>query len=120
MLKSLKNLANNGRVSHTVAAVASILGICLTGKASDEGTLEPLNKVRGEKKAIATLIKNMIDNGFKGKKVIISHCFNEEAALALKEKLSEMFENVKIKIQNTGILCSFYAEHGGILVGFEK
>ncbi len=120
MLRSLRNLANNGRVSHTVAAVANILGICLTGKASDEGTLEPLGKIRGEKKAITTLIKNMIENGYKGKKVIISHCFNEEGALLLKEKLIEIFESAKIKIQNTGILCSFYAEYGGMLVGFEK
>lgn len=120
MLESLKNLANNGRVSHTVSAIANILGIRLIGKASDEGTLEPLVKSRGEKKAISSLIKAMIDEGYMGKKVIISHCFNEEAANMVKKKISELFLSAKVKIQKTGVLCSFYAEEGGLLVGFEK
>lgn len=120
VLESLKNLANNGRTSHAVAAIASILGIRLIGKASDEGTLEPLSKVRGEKKAITALFKSMLDNGYKGGKVIISHCFNEDGANSLKEKLQEMFLSAQIKIQNAGILCSFYAEYGGMLVGFER
>ena len=46
-LQSLVNLARNGRVSHAVAKIASVLGICIEGKASDEGTLEPLHKCRG-------------------------------------------------------------------------
>ena len=120
MLKSLKNLANNGRTSHAVAAIASMLGICLVGKASDEGTLEPLHKSRGEKKGISTVLKSMIECGYKGRNVIISHCFNKEAAESLKEKILESFKDAKVVIQNTGILCSFYAEQGGMLVGFEK
>ena len=120
MLESLKNLANNGRVSHAVATVANILGIRLIGKASDEGTLEPLVKSRGEKKAISNLLKAMTEEGYMGKKVIISHCFNEECANMLKQKISELFLSADIKIQRTGMLCSFYAEEGGLLVGFEK
>ncbi|MBR4893390.1 MAG: DegV family protein [Clostridia bacterium] len=120
ILSSLKNLANNGRVSHAVAAIANILGICLIGKASDEGTLEPVGKVRGEKKSVSALVKSMIENGYSGKKVIISHCFNEELASELKSKLLNLFESAQIKILKTGILCSFYAEHGGMLIGYEK
>ncbi|MBQ5748526.1 MAG: DegV family protein, partial [Oscillospiraceae bacterium] len=40
MLKSLKNFANNGRVSPIVAKIVGIAGICIVGKASEEGTLE--------------------------------------------------------------------------------
>ena len=50
MLKSLKNFANNGRVSPIVAKLVGIAGICIVGKASNEGTLEPVHKCRGEKK----------------------------------------------------------------------
>ena len=42
MLQSMKNLANNGRVSHIAAKMAGILGIRALGKASDIGTLEML------------------------------------------------------------------------------
>lgn len=120
MLESLKNLANNGRVSHAVSTVASILGIRLIGKASNEGTLEPISKSRGEKKAITSLIESMVYEGYKGKKVIISHCFNEQAANMLKDKILNVFLSADVRIQKTGTLCSFYAEEGGLLVGFEK
>jgi DegV family protein with EDD domain len=46
MLKSLKTFANNGRVSPVVAKIVGIAGICIVGKASDEGTLAPRHKCR--------------------------------------------------------------------------
>ena len=79
-LESLKNFANNGRVSPAVAKITGILGIRLVGKASDEGTLEPTNKPRGEKKAIEAIYENLKKTGYNGGKVIISHTENEGAA----------------------------------------
>ena len=56
MLASLKNFANNGRVSPIVARLVGIAGICIVGKASDEGTLEPKEKCRGERRSIEALV----------------------------------------------------------------
>ena len=120
MLESMKNLANNGRVSKLVASAAGILGIRLVGKASDEGTLEPLNKCRGEKKALPNIVQMMDKYGYKGGKVRIAHCLNPEAAAKLKDLILAEFENAKVQICKCGALCSFYAEKGGMLVGFEK
>lgn len=120
MLESLQNLANNGRVSKIVAKAAGILGIRLVGKASDVGTLEPLEKCRGEKKALASLLKLMVDQGYEGGKVRISHCLNEAAAKQFKENVLALYPDVDIAIRPTGGLCSFYAEKGGLLIGFEK
>jgi DegV family protein with EDD domain len=119
-LKSLTNLANNGRVSPAVAKIAGILGIHVVGRASEEGTLEQKDKVRGEKKAILALLKNMKEMGYRGGKVIIDHCLNETAALQLKELIKKEYANADIRIGKTGGLCSFYAERGGLLVGFES
>lgn len=119
-LESLNNLANNGRVKPTVAKLAGILGIRLIGKASDIGDLEPLDKVRGEKKAISTIVNHMKEMGYKGGKVRINHCFNLEAANKLKAMIEEKLAGKDIKIQQTGALCSFYAEKGGMLIGFER
>ena len=118
-LESLHNLANNGRVSVAVATVAGILGIRLLGKASDEGTLEPVAKVRGEKKLVPELVRQLCTQGYNGGKVRIRHCFNPEAAVQLKNTLLERFPAANICIGRTGGLCSFYAEQGGLLVGFE-
>lgn len=118
-LKSLTNLARNGRVNSAVAKIAGVLGIYLIGKATD-GTLDPTNKCRGEKKAIRTLAENMKATGYCGGKVRIAHCQNPEAASQLKAALTDSYPNADIQIDTCKGLCSYYAEIGGLLVGFES
>ncbi len=120
MLESLKNLANNGRVSPIVAKMASVLGIRVVGKASTEGTLEQLCKCRGEKKAIAALLEHMKKEGYNGGKISIAHCNNKNAAKAFCALVEAEFGSAKTEIHECRGLCSFYAEDGGMLVGFEK
>ena len=118
-LESLINLARNGRVSPAVARIAGILGIRVVGKATD-GTLEPLSKPRGEKKALIQLYESIKSYGYHGGKIRIDHCENEPFANSLKELILKDFPNADIKIATCGILCSYYAETGGILVGVES
>ena len=120
MLKSLKNFAANGRVSPLVAKLVGFAGICIVGKASDEGTLEPTHKCRGENRSLETLIKDLKELGLKNGKVSIGHCQNEGAATKLKQMIESTFEKVQVETHKLRGLCSFYAEKGGLLVGFEK
>ena len=120
MLESLQNLANNGRVNKVVAKAAGILGIRMVGRASDVGTLEPMDKCRGEKKALAALADHMVAMGYEGGKMRISHCMNPAAAETLRSNILAAYPTADIKIRPTGGLCSFYAEKGGLLIGFEK
>lgn len=119
MLESMKNLANNGRVSPITAKMAGLIGIRVVGKASDIGDLEPLNKCRGEKKALETIIRRMKELGCRGGKIRIVHCFNEQAAKELCKLIEAEFKSIQIKYYNCKALCSFYAEKGGLLIGFE-
>ena len=119
-LESLTNLARNGRVSTTAARIAGVLGIRVVGKASNEGTLEQLHKCRGEKKALETIFEEMKRMGFRGSKTRISHCFNLEAAKKLKEHILTAYPGSDVQIGMTRGLCSFYAEQGGLLIGFES
>lgn len=120
MLESMKNLANNGRVSKIVASAAGILSIRMVGKASDEGILEPLSKCRGTRKTIPAITAFMDKLGYQGGKVRIAHCCNEGAAQNLKSLILEKYSKAPIEIYRCRGLCSFYAEKGGLLVGFEK
>lgn len=120
MLESLNNLANNGRVSSIVAKMAGFLGIRMVGKASHKGDLEPLNKCRGEKKALLSIVENLEELGYNGGRVRIMHCINENAALALEGLIKEKFPCAKTEIGQSRGLCTFYAEKGGLLIGFEK
>lgn len=118
-LKSLTNLANNGRVNPAVAKIAGVLNIHVVGIASNVGTLEQREKARGEKKALVAIQKLMSELNYKGGKVRIDHCFNEKDATALKDALLAEYPNADIVLAETRGLCSFYAEIGGLMVGFE-
>lgn len=120
MLESMKNLANNGRVSHLAAKAAGLLGIRVIGKASNEGELEQLSKARGETKSQDNLIEYMYKEGYCGGKVRISHCQNLKLAQNIENVLKSKFNDIDIIITECRALCSFYAEKGGIIIGFEK
>lgn len=120
MLESLNNFAANGRVPVAVAKLAGILGIRIVGKASDKGTLEPLDKCRGQGKALQAIAVRLKESGLRSGKVRIAHCENEEAAGKLQAMLAEQFPQAEVQIHRCRGLCSYYAEKGGVLVGFEK
>lgn len=119
-LESLTNFARNGRVSPALAQVVGFLGIRIVGTASSVGTLEPLTKPRGEKKALVNLYEHIKNSGFSGGKVRIAHCENKSFATALKELILTDFPKSDIEISPCGVLCSYYAEVGGLLVAVES
>lgn len=118
-LKSLHNLAQNGRVNKVIAAAAGALGISVLGTASAEGTLESSAKCRGDKKVIVGMLEEITKAGFQNGKVRISHVENPELAEKLRIALMERFPEAEILIYKARGLCSYYAERGGILVGVE-
>ena len=117
-LESMHNLANNGRVSPIAAKMAGILGIRAVGRASDVGTLEMTGKSRGMYNTVSDIVKNMVSEGCAGGRIRIHHADNEAAANLLKEKLTEQFSEASITVQLARGLCCYYAEAGGLLVGF--
>ncbi len=119
LLKSMKNLANNGRVSHLAAKAAGLLGIRVLGEASEKGELSMLDKCRGLENAFKTILTRMKERGYLGGKVRLSHCINEEDIEGLKKHILGEFPSAEILIAETRALCSFYAEKGGLLIGFE-
>lgn len=118
-LESLTNLARNGRVSPAVAKLAGVLGIRVVGDAKG-GRITPVHKPRGEKKALQTLLDMMLERGlYDGALVRIAHCFGKEQANGLKQLVLDRFPGCRVIIEPTTALCSFYAEAGGLMIGFE-
>lgn len=118
-LKSLNNFARNGRISPAKAKLVGTLGIRIVGRASEEGTLQQQALCRGEAKALQGILAEMIGNGFEGGKVRIHHCRNEQAAQKLKDLLLTHAPTAEIELLPCGVLCSYYAEEGGLLIGYE-
>ena len=120
VLESLKNFAANGRVSPATAKIVGVLGIRIVGKASDQGTLEPMDKCRGEVKSLDKVISHLQELGLKNGKVRIAHCQNPAAAEKLQKLIGEKLPKAQTEISQCLGLCSYYAEKGGLLIGFEK
>ena len=119
VLESLHNLAKNGRVSHAVANIAGFLGIRFIGKASEQGTIQQAMVAKGPKRTMSALISQILKMGYEGGKMRISHCLNYKMAETLKNELLEKFPIADIIIDTCGGLCSYYAERGGMIIGFE-
>ena len=119
-LESMHNLAQNGRVSKLAATMASVLGIRAIGQASAEGMLEMLGKCRGVRKVRQFMLSEMVELGYKGGKVRIGHCQNAALALELCTEIRQRFPAADVRSYPLRGLCSYYAERGGIMLGFES
>ena len=118
-LESMLNLARNGRVSMAVAKIAGMLGIRVAGIAQG-GQVTPVHKPRGAKKATQTLVEMLKERGFRdGNLLRVAHCFAPEAAEAFRSAVLAEFPNTRFLLEHTTALCSFYAEAGGLIIGFE-
>lgn len=119
-LRSLHNLAQNGRVNKAVAAAIGVLGIRIVGTASREGRVEPVAKCRGDKKAVGTLIELIREAGFKpGGKIRLGHTENPELMEVMRKEIEANFPDARIDTYATGGLCGYYGERGAIFVGVE-
>ena len=109
----------NGRLNKLIGAVIGMLNIRLVGNASPEGTLNLLHKAKGQKKAVQALWAEMKKNGYKGGRVVISHCSNPEICGLIQAAVHSEFPDADVSSIHTSGVCSYYAEQGGILMGYE-
>lgn len=119
VLAKVDNLVKNGRLNKLVGKVVGLLNIRMVGQASQEGTLELLQKARGQKKAVSALVEEIQKAGYKGGKVYIAHANNPKICEQISEKIKAIYPDAVIQTGRTSGLCSFYAEDEGILMGYE-
>ena len=117
-LSSFDNLAKSGRISKLSGFVAGKLGIRAIGIASPEGRIVLKQKTRGAGKLLSLLLEDMKERGYRGGKLIISHCKNLELAERLRCAVLEHWPAAQIAIMPTRGLCSYYAERGGLIASY--
>lgn len=119
VLAKVDNLVKNGRLSKLVGTVVGLLNIRMVGEASKTGTLELLQKARGQKKAIKAAFDELLKAGYTGGHITIAHHNNEKFIEQFSAMIREKFAHASIEVLPTSGLCSFYAEEGGLLMGYE-
>lgn len=118
-LQSLHNMAQNGRVNPLVAKAIGIMNIRIVATASPEGTVAPIAKSRGDKKALAELVSQIEKAGYKGGRLRISHVQNPTLANQLALAIRDQFPGADILTSPATGLCSYYAEQNGLLIGLD-
>lgn len=117
-LASYHNLIKAGRVSRLIGFIAGHLGFWGIGIGDEKGEIAIRGKARGSKGMIRFLVDEITSIGVAGKEILISHCRNEKDALSLKDALNAAFPGIRVLIQATRGLDSFYAERSGLIVGY--
>ncbi|NQO46123.1 DegV family protein [Streptococcus suis] len=120
VLAKVDNLVKNGRLSKLVGAVVGLLNIRMVGEASSEGKLELLQKARGHKKSVTAAWEEMKKAGYKGGRIIMAHRNNDKFFQQFSDLVKETYPEASIEEVATSGLCSFYAEEGGLLMGYER
>ena len=117
-LSSYHNLVNNGRMPKIAGIVLGHLGLWGVGIASEEGTIKMKKIAKGGKKTLQVILNDFRERVADKESIVISHCQNESFALSLKKAVVAEYPGKIVKIMPTRGLCSYYAERGGIIVGF--
>ncbi|HEL2027486.1 DegV family protein [Streptococcus suis] len=119
VLAKVDNLVKNGRLSKLVGTVVGLLNIRMVGEASAEGKLELLQKARGHKKSVTAAFEEMKKAGYDGGRIVMAHRNNAKFFQQFSELVKASFPTAVIDEVATSGLCSFYAEEGGLLMGYE-
>ncbi|HFI2446399.1 TPA: DegV family protein [Streptococcus suis] len=119
VLAKVDNLVKNGRLSKLLGTVVGLLNIRMVGEASSEGKLELLQKARGHKKSVIVAFEEMKKAGYNGGRIVMAHRNNAKFFQQFSDLVKAEFASAIIEEVPTSGLCSFYAEEGGLLMGYE-
>lgn len=120
----LQHYKRGGRISSTSATIGTILGICPLMNMNEEGKLIPRKKIKGKKKVIKEIVKEMEDSADDGyeysKKCFISHSDCYEDAKKVAELIYEKFPKINgdIMINSVGTVIGSHTGLGTVALFF--
>lgn len=119
-LRTVENLMKSGRLDRFKGTIAKTLNIKILMKASDEGTIEVAEKVRGNKKAIRRFIEQIGEHGknFENKVISMSHSGEEDKAKKLLQEMKETYSFKGSILSEMGPLIATHAGEDGYVISF--
>ncbi|WP_077324379.1 DegV family protein [Virgibacillus siamensis] len=120
VLKTLENLVKGGRLDKMKGKIAKTLHIKVLMKASEEGTIEVADRVRGDKKSIRRFIEQIGEytKDFEDKVISMTHCNAEERASHVLEEIRKKYPFKDAYLTEMGPLIATYAGEGGLVISF--
>lgn len=122
VLQTLDNLVRGGRVSKVTGKIAKTLNIKLLMRASDEGTIEVTEKIRGEKKALRRFIDQIGEyaKNTESKHLYMTHCNDESRAKKLLNEIKSKYPFKETFLTEMGPLIATHGGEGAIVIAFFK
>ncbi|WP_010098120.1 DegV family protein [Ornithinibacillus scapharcae] len=122
VLQTLENLVLGGRIDKLKGTLAKTLNIKLLMKASEEGTIEVTEKVRGEKKSIRRFVDQLGEYAktFEDKVLVMTHCNAKERAKSVLAEIKAKYNFKETYVTETGPLISTYGGEGALVISFFK
>jgi DegV family protein with EDD domain len=122
VLKTLENLVIGGRLDKVKGTIAKTLNIRLLMKASNEGTIEVSEKVRGDKKSIRRFVEQIGEHAknMENKIISMSHGNDEVRAKSILNQIQASYGFKDTLLMETGPLISTYGGEGAIVISFFK
>lgn len=119
-VKDLKYLERGGRIGTAAAIVGSIINITPILEVKNNGTLDTIGKIRGEKKALKELI-NKIEESLGIEElsdIFITHAHNHKGAEYLCQLLGDKYKPKNIQINYIGLAIGSHTGQGAVGVFF--
>lgn len=118
-VSDLKYLKRGGRISGTTAAMGTLLDIKPMIHESMEGKLEPIEKVKGRKKAMKRLLEMLkekqADEEFP---IVIKHADCYDEALVLEKAVKERYHFSEVMIHDVGPVIGSHCGPGTLALVF--
>ena len=120
MVEDLTYLYRGGRISSATRIFGNLLGIKPILHFNDEGKIVNIDKQKGTKKALSTLVDFMKQKGkdVEKHKIIVLHADAEESANIFIEKIKAQFPKADILLQPIGPVIGSHCGPGTIGVVF--
>ncbi len=119
-LQTLENIVKGGRITRFQGTVASIMNIKLICEGI-EGEVVPLEKVRGNKRAVERLISLIGERGngdLSNTTVCITHAQNLQDAELIKTEIINRYNCQNVLIYPVGPTVGAYTGIGGLVITF--
>jgi DegV family protein with EDD domain len=120
VLDTLDNVIRGGRLDRVRGTVATILNIKLFMGASEVGTLDVLEKIRGTQNALKRLMEKVGETRHDIEKEVlaVAHSNCEKRARSVMEQLLQKYPFKDVIFANMGPVIGTYAGEGGVLVAY--
>ena len=120
LVDDLNHLVRGGRISKTAAMIGSLASIKPIIAVQADGSLKPIAKVRGKKKAQAECVRMLLEN-IADDRVVIAHADADQDAENLKEQLLADGRVKEVLIEPLGPVIATHVGPGTLaLFGFAK